>query len=72
MLLFRDEEQVEYWVDQTGESAGYILTLQQVWELSKLWYTDRMSPHYRGRSIMEVQAIFTRLGLTDDFWKFDP
>ena len=69
MLLFRDEEQIEDWVGQTGEARGEILTLQQVWELSKLWYTDRMSPHYRGRSRMQVQAIFEKLGLTSDFWQ---
>ncbi|MEM9951006.1 MAG: hypothetical protein AAF846_05365 [Chloroflexota bacterium] len=70
MLLFRDEEKVNEWVNTTGEARGAILTLQHVWELSKLWYSNRMSPHYRGRTASEAQAIFTKLGLTDDFWQF--
>jgi hypothetical protein len=51
--------------------AGGLLTFEQVWELSKLWYQDRLSPEFRGRSIAEAHEIFERLGLITDFWRFD-
>ncbi|MFN2198390.1 MAG: hypothetical protein ACK2UW_19880 [Anaerolineales bacterium] len=48
--------------------AGELLPYEQVWELSKLWYGNRMMPDYSGRSAAEVQAIFNRLGLHSEFW----
>ena len=72
MLLFRDEEEITIWVNRTGETRGEFLTLQKVWELSKLWYGNRMSPDYRGRSAGEAEAIFMQLGLTSTFWQFNP
>jgi len=48
------------------------LTLEQVWELAKRWYHDRMSPGFRGREAADAIAIFRALGLTDDFWTMPP
>lgn len=48
------------------------MTLDQVWELSKRWYNDRMSPSFRGRRVDEAIDIFRALGLTDDFWTATP
>jgi hypothetical protein len=70
MLLFRDEDEISHWAKQTGEARGEYLTLEKVWELSKLWYANRMSPDYRGRSVQDAEAIFGQLGLNADFWKF--
>jgi hypothetical protein len=51
--------------------SGELLTVEQVWELSKLWYQDRLSPEFRGRTIEEAHQIFEKLGLTSNFWRFD-
>ena len=48
------------------------MTLDQVWELAKRWYHDRMSPAFRGRSVEQAIAVFRALGLTDDFWTIPP
>jgi hypothetical protein len=45
--------------------------LQQTWELSRLWYGDRLNPDFRGRTAEEAQAIFRRLGLQALFWYLD-
>lgn len=50
---------------------GELLPFEQVWELSKLWYQDRLSPEFKGRSIAEAHKIFEKLGLNTDFWRFD-
>jgi hypothetical protein len=52
-----------------GMPRGEILTLEQVWALARLWYTDRMNPDFRGRTHAEAQDIFRRLGLDAPFWQ---
>ena len=69
MLLFRSEEDVDVWCARTGEPRGETLTLQQVWELSQLWYGDRMDPAFRGRTAEQVRAIFERMGMASEFWR---
>ena len=44
------------------------MSIQQVWELSKLWYGNRMSLDYHGRSLEQVAEIFRRAGLMSKFW----
>lgn len=48
-----------------------MLTPQTLWTLSKLWYHDRLSPHYRSRTTAQVTEIFRSLDLTSDFWQTD-
>jgi hypothetical protein len=43
--------------------------VRQIWDLSKLWYHNRLSPDYHGRSAAEIAAIFAQLGLTSPFWQ---
>jgi hypothetical protein len=69
MLFFRSEEDIQTWCARTGEPRGETLTLPQVWELAQLWYGDRMDPAFRGRTPAQVHAIFSRLGLSSDFWR---
>jgi hypothetical protein len=69
MLFFRSEEDVDAWCARTGEPRGETLTLPRVWELSRLWYGNRMAPDFRGRTPDQVRAIFQQLGMTSDFWR---
>ena len=68
MLLFRSEEWIDKWCKRKNLERGEFLTLQQVWELSKLWYANRMSLEYHGRSIEQAEDIFRKAGLTSEFW----
>jgi len=69
MLLFRSEEHIQRWCAAWRQPFGYILTLQQAWELACAWYAeDRRVPHYRRKTKDEVQDLFSELGLTSDFW----
>ena len=47
---------------------GEVLTLEQVWQLSKLWYGNRMSVDYYGRSMEQVAEVFRQAGLKSKFW----
>ena len=50
---------------------GELLTVETVWELSKLWYRDRMRATFTGRTVTEAHEIFESLGLKTTFWRFE-
>lgn len=43
MLLFRSEEHIDAWYGRRGVAAGTVLTLNQQWEVARIWYSDLMS-----------------------------
>jgi hypothetical protein len=69
MLLFQSEEWIDKWCKRNTLERGEVLTIHQVWELSKLWYHNRMSIDYHGRSTKQVAEIFRQVGLISNFWK---
>ncbi len=70
-MFFRAESEIEQWRRREDRRKGAALPLQKVWDLSRLWYGDRMSRSYRGRTMNEARAIFAKLDLTDEFWMLD-
>jgi len=68
MLLFQSEEWIDVWCKRNNLERGEVLTITQVWELSKLWYHNRLSLDYHGRSIEQVAEIFKQASLTSAFW----
>jgi hypothetical protein len=69
MLLFRSEEHVDAWYGTRRIPRGTTLTLEQQWELARIWYADRLSPTWRRRTAEEAEAVFASIGLTGDFWR---
>ena len=68
MLFFRSEEALDQWLASRNAGCGAFLSIAQVWDLSRRWYHNRMSPDYHGRSMEQVQEIFREAGLTSSFW----
>ena len=68
MLLFQLEDHIAAWLAEKNLTRGAVISLEQIWALSKAWYSDRLSPDFKGRSLDEAQAILTKVGLTDSFW----
>lgn len=50
---------------------GELVPYEQVLELSKRWYGDRLSPNFTGRTFAEAHQIFEQVGLQGSFWRFD-
>ena len=72
MLLFRSEEHVESWYRARGVSTGGTLTLDQQWELARVWYGNhgnRTARDWRRRTPEEAEAVFASVGLTGEFWR---
>ena len=68
MLLFRSEEWIDKWCKRKNLERGEVLSINQVWELSKLWYQNRLSLDYHGRRIEQAEEVFNQAGLTAAFW----
>lgn len=68
MLLFRSEQHVDRWCQQWKLPRGGILSLQQGWRLSQLWYGDRLSPNWQAMTVEQAQAVLDEVGLTGEFW----
>lgn len=69
MLFFRSEENLTRWLESKKAARGAVLSIDQVWVLSQRWYHNRLSLDYHGRSMEQVQEIFSELGLTSEFWQ---
>ena len=69
MLLFRSEEHIDSRYRRRSAATGATLTLNQQWELARIWYADRMAPDWRRRTPEEAEAVFASLGLTGEFWR---
>ena len=69
MLLFRSEEHIDSWSRRRSIATGATLTLDQQWELARIWYADRAAPDWQRRTPEEAQAVFASVGLTGEFWR---
>jgi hypothetical protein len=72
MLLFRSEEHIKAWCRARRLEPAAILSLNQIWDLARIWYHDRTDPTWRRKTADEAEAVFAELGLTDEFWKLRP
>ena len=48
-----------------------MVPLESAWELAKAWYHDRLDVNWKPKTTEEVQALFSRLGMTSSFWRLD-
>ena len=68
MLFFRSEERVDEWCQAKGLPRRPLITLPQLWALSKEWYGNRLTPEARRPAPEEMVRIFAGIGLTGAFW----
>ena len=62
MLLFRSEEWIDKWCQRNNLERGEVLTIHQVWELSKLWYHNRLSWIIMDEALSKSQRFSGRQG----------
>ncbi|KAJ5787188.1 hypothetical protein N7457_002178 [Penicillium paradoxum] len=67
--FFPSKQEAEQWPRKYGFHTGDIITLDAAWQLSKAWYHDKHEHGYDRKSAEEVDELYTRLGMTSDFWK---
>jgi hypothetical protein len=69
MVFLRSEEHLERWLDAYGWEPGATLAPAKLNELARRWWSTRLAPDWRPRSLEESQAILDDLGLTGEFWR---
>lgn len=69
MSLFRSEEHLQRWLDETGNARGAVVPLAQVWRLAQGWYSDPRDSAWRPRTRDESQQVLASAGLTGEFWE---
>lgn len=68
-LVFKNESEITDWCRRHNMPKGEILSIEKVWELSKLWYGDYLDPNFQVKTKEKANAIFTHCKLTSDFWQ---
>ena len=69
MLLFRSEEHVDRWCEARELARGATMTPAQCWALASGWYSDKLDPAWRRKTVDEAEALFAQVGLTGGFWR---
>jgi len=69
MRLFRSEEHVARWSEESGTPVGAVFPLDSLWRLAERWFRDRLAPDWRRQAPHEAQATFEAAGLTGPFWR---
>jgi hypothetical protein len=41
---------------------------EQCWQLAQAWYSDKLSPAWRRKTLEESEAMLASIGLTEPFW----
>jgi hypothetical protein len=72
MRLFRSEEHIDRAMAAIGLPRGATFTVDQCWTLAQRWFTDRLAPDWRRRTVEEAHEIFRAAGLTGEFWRLTP
>ncbi len=68
MLLFRSEEHESRWAANVGIDVRATIPLETMWQLADIWYSDRLRPDWRRRTVADAQSVFRSLGLREPFW----
>ena len=69
MLIFRSEAHVDRWCELHNMSRGGLLKPKVAWQLADEWFRNKAKPDWQRHTLEETEELFTRLGLTDAFWK---
>jgi hypothetical protein len=68
MLIFRSEDHIDNWCTFRELPRGGIMSPEQCWQLAQAWYSDKLSPAWRRKTLEESEAMLASIGLTEPFW----
>ena len=69
MRFLRSEEHLTRWLDANGWEPGASFPATTLNELARRWWSTRLDPDWRPRTLPESQAILDELGLVGEFWR---
>ena len=69
MLVFKNESDVDNWCSQHNVKKGEVHSIETAWKLAQLWYGNYLDPKWTRKTPEYAGSLFTKAGLTGDFWK---
>jgi len=67
-LIFCSSDCVDQWLTRTGNSRGYTMSLDTLWNLAAHWYDGRLDSPYIRREPAAAADYFRSVGLRGAFW----
>jgi len=71
ILLFNNEEEIDEWTSRHDIPKGDVQPVQKIWNLSRDWYKDHLSPEWTKSTIEEAQSMFTKHQLSHPVWNLE-
>ena len=71
MLMFKNENQINSWTKRHNIAKGDIQPIKNIWELSKKWYGNHLSPNWKKWTVKEAKDIFLEFNLTHQIWDLE-
>jgi hypothetical protein len=68
MLIFRSEDHIDEWCTFREHPRGGTMSPEQCWRLARAWYSDKLSPDWRRKTLEEAEAVLSGIGLNERFW----
>lgn len=68
MLIFRSEDHIDEWCTFRELPRGGTMSPEQCWRLAQAWYSNKLSPDWRRKTLEEAEAVLASIGLTEQFW----
>lgn len=66
--FFRNDDHVTEWSAQTETPIGEVVPVARLWQLSRHWFENRMSPDWRKPQRDVLQEMLKDHGFTGPFW----
>ena len=66
--LFCSEACIDDWLSRTGNTRGYVMDVETLWNFASRWYEGRLERGYVRREPSEAKDYFRSVGLVDPFW----
>ena len=68
MLIFRSEDHIDEWCAFRELPRGGTMPPEQGWQLARAWYSEKLSPDWRRKTLEESEAMLVvSIGLTEPF-----
>lgn len=71
MLVFKNEDQINEWVGMHDISKGDVQPIDNVWNFSKKWYGNHLSPEWEKWTMQEAKDIFVQFNLMGKIWNIE-
>lgn len=69
--IFCSQNCIDSWLAKTGNTQGFVMDLETLWNLASGWYQGRLEKGYVRREPSAAKDYFRSVGLSGTFWGLD-